>query len=180
MFEHITEALQVVNPYFRQSYNAAHQPGFHPIQKVTAAIRMLAYGGPADSLDEYLRMGESTILETVAQFTRSIVHLFGPEFLRKPNAHDITSLLDVAQRRGFSGMLGSIDSMQAVELLEVLVLRAFFARSLPIGRTKVSDGEPNLSSPCFAWDPVSLTLTFPVLLCGVSQLESQVVHLTSR
>ena len=83
---------------------------------------MLAYGGPADSLDEYLRMGESTILETVAQFTRSIVHLFGLEFLRKPNAHDITSLLDVAQRRGFSGMLGSIDSMQAVELLEVLVL----------------------------------------------------------
>jgi hypothetical protein len=68
--------------------------------------------------------------------------------------------------------------MQAVELIEVLVLRAFFARSLPIGRTKVSDGEPNWSSPCLAWDPVSLTLTFPVL-CGVSQLESQVVHLTS-
>jgi hypothetical protein len=111
MFEHITEALQVANPYFRQSYNAAHQPGFHPIQKVTAAIRMLAYGGPADSLDEYLRMGESTILKTVAHFTRSIVHLFGPEFLRKPNAHDITSLLDVAQRRGFPGMLGSIDCM---------------------------------------------------------------------
>jgi hypothetical protein len=102
MFEHITQALQVANPYSRQSYNAAHQPRFHPIQEVFAAIRMLAYGGPADSLDEYLRMGECTILETVAWFTRSIVHLFEPKSLRKPNTHDIASLLDVAQRRGFS------------------------------------------------------------------------------
>jgi hypothetical protein len=60
-------------------------------------------------------MGESTILETVAQFTRSIVHLFGLEFLRKPNAHDITSLLDVAQRRGFPGMLGSIDCVRKMD-----------------------------------------------------------------
>jgi hypothetical protein len=70
---------------------------------------MLAYGGLADSLDEYLRMGESTILETVGHFTRSIVQLFGNEFLRKPNNHDIASLLQVAQQRGFPRMLGSID-----------------------------------------------------------------------
>jgi hypothetical protein len=31
---------------------------------------MLAYGGPADRLDEYFYMGESTILETVNQFTQ--------------------------------------------------------------------------------------------------------------
>jgi hypothetical protein len=37
---------------------------------------MLAYGGPADSLDEYLRMAESTILESdtsVGQLLKSMV-----------------------------------------------------------------------------------------------------------
>jgi hypothetical protein len=86
-------------------------PGFHTIRKVTAAIWMLAYGGPTDSLDEYLRMGESTILETVGHFTRSIVQLFGNEFLRKPNNHDIVALLQVAHQRGFPRMLGSTDCM---------------------------------------------------------------------
>ena len=77
MFHNICQALEAANPYFRQSYNAANVPGFHTIQKVTAAIRMLAYGGPADSLDEYLRMGESTILETVGHFTRSLCSCLG-------------------------------------------------------------------------------------------------------
>jgi hypothetical protein len=111
MFHNICQTLEAANPYFGQSYNAANVPGFHTIQKVTVAIRMLAYGGPADSLDKYLRMGESTILETVGHFTQTIVQLFGNEFLRKPNNHGIAGLLQVAQQRGFPGMLGSIDCM---------------------------------------------------------------------
>ena len=72
---------------------------------------MLAYGGPADSLDEYLRMGESTILEAVGKFTRTIVRLFAPEYLRQLNEHDLAGLLEVAEARGFPGMIGSIDYM---------------------------------------------------------------------
>ncbi|MCI05999.1 putative nuclease HARBI1, partial [Trifolium medium] len=46
--------------------------------KCIAAIRMLAYGSPADIVDEYARIGESTSI--------------GAEFLRRPNNNDIDHL----------------------------------------------------------------------------------------
>jgi hypothetical protein len=72
---------------------------------------MLAYGGSADRSDEYIRMGESTILETVSKFTRTIVEKYGHIYLRQPNAEDIARLLHIAKERGFPRMLGSIDCM---------------------------------------------------------------------
>jgi hypothetical protein len=72
---------------------------------------MLAYGGPADSLDEYLRMAESTILESVRHFIRAIVEIYGPRYLRPPNEEEVTALLQIAEARGFPGMVGSIDCM---------------------------------------------------------------------
>lgn len=111
MFNDICEAVAAANRYFRLTHNAAGQAGFSTIQKVTAALRMLAYGGPADSLDEYFRMGESTIIETLNKFTRTIVVIYGEEYLRQPNTEDIARLLRKAEERGFPGMLGSIDCM---------------------------------------------------------------------
>jgi hypothetical protein len=75
------------------------------------ALCMLAYGGPADRLDEYVKMGESTILKSVSQFTHTIVGIYGTTYLREPNADDIARLLHIAEQRGFPGMLGSIDWM---------------------------------------------------------------------
>jgi hypothetical protein len=69
MFEYIKDACEQANSYFKWRQNAAGQWGLALVQKVIAALRMLAYGGPADSIDEYLRMGESTIIESVNQFT---------------------------------------------------------------------------------------------------------------
>lgn len=111
MFIDICHAVARRNRYFQRTLNAAGVPGFSTIQKVTAALRMLAYGGPADRLDEYIRMGESTVLECVNKFTRTIIEEYGDIYLREPNAQDIASLLEVAEQRGFPGMLGSIDCM---------------------------------------------------------------------
>jgi hypothetical protein len=86
--------------------------GLHtPVQKVTVALRMLAYGVSADSFDENFQMGASTVLETVQKFTRPIVHIYGHRYLRTPNEHDIVQLLAKAEQRGFPGMIGSIDFM---------------------------------------------------------------------
>jgi hypothetical protein len=111
MFIDICHAVVESNVYFHRRLNVIGLPGFATVQKVTAAVRMLAYRGPADRLDEYIRMGKSTILEIVNQFTRTIIAIYGATYLRQPNSEDIFSLLHVPEHRGFPGMLGSLDCM---------------------------------------------------------------------
>jgi hypothetical protein len=111
LFLHILEKIKIYDEYFEHKINAAGVVGCSPLQKMTAALRMLAYGGPADGLDEYLRMGESTIIESLKRFTESVVAVFGPSYLRAPNNLEVAQLLAKAEERGFPGMLGSIDCM---------------------------------------------------------------------
>ena len=84
--------------WFKQRRNAAGELGLSPLQKVTAAFHMLAYDAPADSLDECLRLGESTIIESMRRFVRAIVEVFGDEYLWAPNEEDTARLLDMNQR----------------------------------------------------------------------------------
>ncbi|CAL2252323.1 unnamed protein product [Prunus armeniaca] len=51
--------------YFVQKCDAAGVLGLLPEQKLTAVIRMLAYGASADQVDEVARMGKSTTLEAL-------------------------------------------------------------------------------------------------------------------
>ncbi|VVA39533.1 PREDICTED: putative nuclease HARBI1, partial [Prunus dulcis] len=41
-------------------------------QKLTAALRMLAYGASAEQVDEIARMGKSTILECLVRFCDAV------------------------------------------------------------------------------------------------------------
>ena len=107
----IASAVEAHDDYFVRKANCAGTLGFSHLQKVTAALRMLAYGGPADALDEYYLMGESTILKSVRHFVRSVVEIYVPQYLRPPNAQELDMLLQEAESHGFPGMLGSIDCM---------------------------------------------------------------------
>lgn len=78
---------------------------------MTAAFRQLAYGVPADYVDEYLWIGESTTIESLRKFVRAVCEVFGPEYLRPPNENDIARLLTIGEQRGFPGMIGSVDCM---------------------------------------------------------------------
>ncbi|XP_047978573.1 uncharacterized protein LOC125220448 [Salvia hispanica] len=92
--------------------NASGRPGHSSIQKCTAAIRQLAYGGAADMFDEYLHIGESetTARECLQHFCRAVIHIFGDTYLRKPTPDDCQCLMDVNRRvHSFPEMLGSID-----------------------------------------------------------------------
>ena len=55
-------------------------------QKVTAALCMMAYGVPDDYIDGNLAMTESTSIFYIKQFAKSMVEVFGLEYLRSPNA----------------------------------------------------------------------------------------------
>jgi len=72
---------------------------------------MLAYGTPADMLDEYLKIAETTPLECLENFVEGVIAVFGTRYLRRPTAEDMDNLLQVGESRGFPGMLGSIDCM---------------------------------------------------------------------
>jgi hypothetical protein len=81
------------------------------LQKCSAAIRMLTYGVAVDLVDEYMRMSESTCIEAMYNFYRAIILVFGEMYLREPNLEDTQRFLSINERRGFPGMLGSIDCM---------------------------------------------------------------------
>ncbi|XP_021774646.1 uncharacterized protein LOC110738554 [Chenopodium quinoa] len=49
--------------------------------------------------------------DSLQHFVEGIVSYFSDEYLRKPNEEDLVRLLRIGERRGFPGMLGSIDCM---------------------------------------------------------------------
>ncbi|XP_042958339.1 uncharacterized protein LOC122293939 [Carya illinoinensis] len=111
LFLRIHSAVVTHDDYFIQKRDTSGRLGLSSLQKMTAAIRMLAYGVTADLMDEYVRIGESTARLSMKKFVKAIVSIFGGEYLRSPTSNDIARLLEVGQRRGFPGMLGSIDCM---------------------------------------------------------------------
>ena len=74
-------------------------------------MRLIAYGVPADYVDEYLCIGEDSTIESVRRFAKVIIRVFGPEYLRAPNEDDTKKLMASNEQRGWPGMLGSIDCM---------------------------------------------------------------------
>ncbi|XP_006660673.2 uncharacterized protein LOC102705373 [Oryza brachyantha] len=111
LFQRIVNSLGQWSHYFTCRTDCAGRVGLSPLQKCTAAMRMLAYGTPADSLDEYLKIGKSTALECLDKFARGVIEVFGGEYLRHPTREDLEHILHVNESRGFPGMLGSIDCM---------------------------------------------------------------------
>ncbi|XP_020242891.1 uncharacterized protein LOC109821108 [Asparagus officinalis] len=59
----IVDSMSNFDVYFTQRRNNAGKLGLTPIQKCTAALRMLASGVAADACDEYVKIGESTAVE---------------------------------------------------------------------------------------------------------------------
>jgi hypothetical protein len=54
VFKHIATEVMKFDRFFEQWGNAAGELGHSTYQKVTAALRMLAYGRPADLIDDNL------------------------------------------------------------------------------------------------------------------------------
>ncbi|XP_047337985.1 putative nuclease HARBI1 [Impatiens glandulifera] len=111
LFIRIVDAVKDHDRYFQQRWDNTSRLGLSPIQKITTAFRMLAYGVPADAIDEYIIIGESTVIESMKRFCRAMVEIFSEQYLRRPTSNDISRLLYVGQKRGFPGMLGSLDCM---------------------------------------------------------------------
>ena len=69
--------LQQHNNYFVQKRNVANTIGLSDEQQMTAALRMFAYGISADSINKYVRIGESTTIKCVKRFYHGVVEFLG-------------------------------------------------------------------------------------------------------
>jgi hypothetical protein len=114
LFLKIAEAVEEFDEYFTLRRDALGKLGLRPLVKITAALRMLAYGATADCNDEYLQLSESTSLDCMDRFCKAIVAIYSAEYLRHPTPADLERLLTQGAKRGFPGMLGSLDCMHWV------------------------------------------------------------------
>ena len=111
LFLNVISKVEAHDLYFVQKGNSGKKLGLSSFQKITAALRMLAYGVTGDFMDEYVWIGEITALQSLEKFVTAVVDIFSEEYLRKPNNEDIARLLAHGKMRRFLGMLGSIDCM---------------------------------------------------------------------
>jgi hypothetical protein len=75
--------------YFTTRLDCTGRESLSPIQKCYAALRMLAYGTPADELDDNLKLATSTALECLGKFAEGVIEVFGEKYLRPPNQDEI-------------------------------------------------------------------------------------------
>jgi hypothetical protein len=111
LFVKIVNDCEAASDYFKRRRSASGQWGFSAYQKISAAMRVLAYGVPADYTDEYLRIGVQTTTDSVRRFAKLVIRLYGDLYLRAPNEEDTKRLMEMNEKRGWPGMLGSLDCM---------------------------------------------------------------------
>ncbi|KAB8105821.1 hypothetical protein EE612_039882 [Oryza sativa] len=112
IFLRIVHALGEWSPYFTNRRDASSRQGLSPLQKCTAAIRILACGSLGDANEKYVEIGKSTELECLERFVEGVIDNFGEEYLRSPTSEDMQHILQVNEARGFPGMLGSTGCMR--------------------------------------------------------------------
>nr|XP_028962356.1 uncharacterized protein LOC114826399 [Malus domestica] len=93
LFNKIMIAVCNHDSYFVQKKDACGAMGLFSEQKITTALRMLAYGAVADQVDEIARLGKSTILESLMRFYGAIESIYTAEYLRKPTHMNLERLL---------------------------------------------------------------------------------------
>lgn len=110
LFRTISKAVEDHDDWFKLRRNVAGQMSASPLMKCVATVRVLAYGCLAYAIDDYVRIGEDTFLESVKSFCKAVIEIFGPEYLREPNEEDRERLLAESAAKGWPGMLGSIET----------------------------------------------------------------------
>ena len=84
LFLKIVQDMEAASDYFKKRPNARGTLGFHPIQKCTAVMRMLAYGTQADALDESIRMSARVARESLINFCDLAITMYGDRYMRAP------------------------------------------------------------------------------------------------
>ncbi|KAK1606514.1 hypothetical protein QYE76_030187 [Lolium multiflorum] len=128
LFLQIVYAIRHFDPYFRCKADCTGLVGFSSLQKCTVAMRMLAYGAPGDTADDYLRMAESTALDCFYRFCRAVIAVFGDYYLRSPTVEDTERILATNEARGNvqGSQKGCTVILEAVATHDLWIWHSFF------------------------------------------------------
>ncbi|XP_016177942.1 uncharacterized protein LOC107620268 [Arachis ipaensis] len=63
------------------------------------------YGVAVDAIDDYVCIGESTTIECLKKFVEGVILVFEDKYSQKPNSNDVRCLLQMAEGRGFPGIV---------------------------------------------------------------------------
>ncbi|XP_010239138.2 uncharacterized protein LOC100834642 [Brachypodium distachyon] len=121
LFLKIVDYLREYDDYFKLKRDAVGTLGLTSIQKCMVSLRLLAYGIPADTQDDYLRMAKSTAIECMYRFCRAIVAVFGEQYLRTPTAEDTARIMAQNAERGFPGSHNDINVLRCSNVFAKLV-----------------------------------------------------------
>jgi hypothetical protein len=84
LFLSIMHKLRETSLYFSERYDATSHFGLTALQKCIVVVRQLAYDMATDTIDEYLKLGKSTVVEWLEYYCSSIIECFETEFLHRP------------------------------------------------------------------------------------------------
>jgi hypothetical protein len=93
LFLNSVHVVRRFDNYFICKKDFTSMVGFSSLQKCTAALRMLAYGAPGDSQDNYICMAEFTSMVCMYRFYRNVVSMFGPDYMTTHNEEDTAQTL---------------------------------------------------------------------------------------
>lgn len=111
LFKRIHDEVPQCTPFLRQRKDALGKQGPSSLQKITASLRLLAYGIAADAIDEYCRISESLVNECLTAFVEGVINLYGSIYLRAPTPADISKIQKMNSDLGWPGQTFSIDVM---------------------------------------------------------------------
>jgi Plant transposon protein len=109
LYERVRAGVLEVDSYFEQRPDAAGVMGASADQKITAAMRQLAYGYPTDAAAELVRVSESLASESLIRFCRAVREKFEPDYLRRPNKDELREIEQHYASLGFPCCIGCVD-----------------------------------------------------------------------
>jgi hypothetical protein len=79
----------VTTPLLHSSNRYTQPQRFLLHQKFTAVLRMFAYGSVTNSIDEYIKIGNSSLLECLELLCRGVIACCRVEYMHHPTADDL-------------------------------------------------------------------------------------------
>ncbi|XP_059636017.1 uncharacterized protein LOC132278226 [Cornus florida] len=101
LFLRILNGVTTYDEWFIQKPDTLGRMGLIPIQKMTAAIRILAYRISANHCDEYIKISKCIAIESLKRFCDAIIAVYAEQYQHSPNVDDIARLLREGEEIGF-------------------------------------------------------------------------------